>query len=94
VGEIARRSKKDFANVTRIVEKLEKQGYVSKTKSKKDSRISNVFILPKADEIKEDIQDVWKQASDIALNEVSEKEQEQLMEILAKIEKNVSKSLE
>lgn len=94
VGEIARRSKKDFANVTRIVEKLEKQGYIAKRKSKKDSRSSNVFILPKADKIKKDVQDVWKQASDIALHEVSETEQQQLMEILAKIEKNVSKCLE
>lgn len=94
VGEIARRSRKDFANVTRIVEKLEKQGYVAKRKSKKDSRISNVFILPKADGIRKDVQDIWKQASDVALNKVSEPEQQQLMGILAKIEKNVLKSLE
>lgn len=94
VGEIAGRSKKDFANTTRIVEKLEKLGYVTKRKSKKDSRISNVFLLPKAEAIRNDVQNIWKQASDIALKEVSDSEQEQLMEILAKIENNVLKSLE
>ncbi len=94
VGEIARRSKKDFANVTRIVDKLEKMEYVAKRKSKKDSRISNVFIQPKADEIKADIQNCWKQASDIALLEVSEQEQQQLMKILGKIEKNILESIE
>lgn len=94
VGEIARRSKKDFANVTRIVDKLERTGYVNKLKSKEDGRISRVFIQPKADEIKSDIQDCWKQASDIALAGVSPAEQEQLMEILIKIENNILKSIE
>ncbi len=94
VGEIARRSKKDFANVTRIVDKLEKRKYVVKRKSKEDSRISNVFILPKSNEIKEDIQNCWKQASDIALNGISMLEQQKLMKTLIKIEKNILKSLD
>jgi len=94
VGEIARRSKKDFANVTRIVDKLEKMEYVTKRKSKMDGRISHVFIQAKADEIKSDIQKCWKQASDIALNKISDAEQKQLMEILEKIETNILKRIE
>lgn len=94
IGEIARRSKKDFANVTRIVNKLERRKYLTKKKSKKDSRVYNVFILQKAAEIKEDIQNIWKQASDIALNGIKISEQQQLMETLIKIENNVLKSLD
>ena len=94
IGEIASRSKKDFANVTRIVDKLKKMEYVNKIKSKKDGRIFHVFIQPKADKIKNDIHNCWKQASDIALNEISLSEQQQLMEILAKIENNILKDLE
>lgn len=94
IGEIASRSKKDFANVTRIVDKLIKMEYVTKKKSKKDGRIFHVFIQPKADEIKDDIQNCWKQASDIALNELSMSEQQQLEKILAKIENNISSDLE
>ena len=94
VGEIARRSKKDFANVTRIVDKLIRMGYVTKRKSEKDNRIFNVFIQPKADEIRTDIQNCWKQASDIALKEISLSEQNQLMETLIKIENNILKDLE
>jgi len=93
VGEIASRSKKDFANVTRIVDKLKKMEYVTKIKSKKDGRIFHVFIQPKADKIKNDIQNCWKQASNVALNEISMPEQQQLMEILAKIENNILKDL-
>ena len=94
VGEIASRSKKDFANVTRIVEKLIKMGYVSKKKSRKDGRIFQVFIKPKADEMKEDIQNCWKQASDVALKNISEEEQSTLVGILEKIENNIALELD
>ena len=94
IGEIASRSKKDFANVTRIIDKLIKMKYVTKKKSKKDGRIFHVFIQPKADNIKNDIQNCWKQASDIALNEISVLEQQQLVKILDKIESNILSDLE
>lgn len=94
VGEIAKRSKKDFANVTRIVDKLIKMEYVVKKKSNQDSRIYNVFVLSKADAIKDDIQNCWKQASDIALKDISKTEQKELMEILVKIENNILNNLE
>ena len=94
IGEIANRSKKDFANVTRIVDKLIKMEYVTKKKSKKDGRIFHVFIQPKADEIKKDVQNCWKQVSDIALNEISESEHQQLVKILTKIENNILNDLD
>lgn len=94
IGEIASRSKKDFANVTRIVDKLKKMGYVTKLKSKDDGRIHHIFIQPKADKIKNDVQNCWKQASDIALDGISVSEQQQLMEILVKIENNILKDIE
>ena len=93
IGEIASRSKKDFANVTRIVDKLIKMEYVTKIKSRKDGRIFHVFIQPKADRIKNDIQKCWKQASDVALNEINMSEQKQLIETLEKIENNILKDL-
>lgn len=94
IGEIAKLSKKDFANVTRIVDKLVRMKYVEKKKSETDSRISNVFILPKGENIKLDVQNCWKQASGIALNDVSDSEQKQLMEILVKIENNIRNDVE
>lgn len=94
IGEIANRSKKDFANVTRIVDKLIKMKYVIKKKSKKDGRSFLVYIQPAADTIKKDIQDCWKQASDVALNEISEAEHQELVKILDKIESNILADLE
>ncbi len=89
VGEISNRTKKDFANVTRIVNKLEKLGYVKKVKSTKDSRSINICILPKADEIKNDIQNCWKESTEIALQGITKKEQENFLKIIEKIENNI-----
>ncbi len=93
VGEISKRTHKDFANVTRIIAKLEKLGYVSKNKSKKDSRSSIIHILPKADEIKDKIQNCWKQSTELALDNISQSEQEQLLQLLDKIENNILKNM-
>ena len=94
IGEIANRSKKDFGNVTRIIGKLEKTGYVSKRKSDTDNRSFNIYILPKAEEIKDKVQNCWKESSDLALRGISEREQQQLLEIVEKIEKNVLENLQ
>ncbi|MFB6319436.1 MarR family winged helix-turn-helix transcriptional regulator [Saccharicrinis sp. FJH54] len=93
IGEIAQRANKDFANVTRIVDKLIKMEYVTKKKSALDGRSFQVYIQPKADHIKDSIQNCWKQASDVALKNISEAEQAQLDGILAKIEHNISNDL-
>jgi len=94
LGEITRKTRKDFANVTRIVDRLVKMKYVVKKKSKTDSRSSNIFLLPKAHDIKADVQDCWKEASDIALDGIDASEQQALKEILGKIENNTLKDLE
>jgi DNA-binding MarR family transcriptional regulator len=93
IGEIANRSKKDFANVTRIIEKLEKLGYISKRKSDKDNRSYNIFILPKADEIKDKVQNCWKESTEMALKGISESEKQFLLGIIDKIENNILKNL-
>ena len=93
VGEISNRTKKDFANTTRIVDKLEKLGYVNKVKSEKDSRNTNIYILPKADEIKESLQDCWKESTDLAMKGISEKEQQEFINTIERIENNILENL-
>ena len=94
VKEIASRSRKDMGNVTRIVDKLSKLGYVSRRKGEKDSRVSNIYILPKAEEIKEQIQNCWRESTEIAINGISDAEQQLLLGILDKVEKNILENLD
>ena len=93
IGEIANRSRKDFANVTRIIEKLEKIGYISKRKSDTDNRSFNIYLLPKAEKIKAKVQNCWKESSELALEGISESERQYLLEIIVKVENNVLKNL-
>lgn len=89
IGEISAKTKKDFGNVTRIVVKLEKMGYVEKRKSNRDNRSFKVFCLPKSEAIKKEVRNCWKQSSDIALEGVTQSEQQSLLEIIGKIETNI-----
>ena len=53
LGELVSNTKKDFANVTRIVDKLISSCYVEKRKDNKDNRKSKIFLLPKGYAIKQ-----------------------------------------
>ncbi len=93
IGEIVERTNKDFANVTRIVDKLEKLAYVSKEKSTTDKRSYHVVLLPKADEIKGKIKACWSESMSSALQGVDEEEQNSLLQTILKIENNVLRYL-
>jgi len=88
IGELVIKSKKDFANVTRIVEKLHKQNYVTKEKSKDDRRSSLVYYSKKAEEIKSTVEECQKHSLEISLKDVTPEEQKTILNILDKIEKN------
>lgn len=88
IGELVTKSRKDFANVTRIVDKLQKQGYVTKQKSEKDNRSYLVFYTDKALSIRDDIEKCQQRSSAISLEGLSKNEQEFLLQIMEKMEKN------
>lgn len=88
IGEIVLRTRKDFANVTRIIGKLEKQGYIQKNKNKKDGRSYLVYCTEKSHEIKHDIEKCQKRSLEISLNGISEEEQQIFLQTIGRIEKN------
>lgn len=89
IREIVSKSRKDFANVTRIVEKLQKQGYVIKKKNEKDGRSYLVYHTDKANEIKTKIEKCQKRSLEISLSGISEDDQKFFMQIIDKLEKNI-----
>lgn len=88
IGEIVSRSRKDFAYVTRIIEKLEKQEYVKKKKNKEDGRSYRVYGTEKSNEIKPGILKCQQRSSDISLNGISRADQQKLFQIIERMEKN------
>jgi DNA-binding MarR family transcriptional regulator len=93
ISEVANISRKDIANATRIIDKLEKMGYVSKKRNENDSRSYMITALPKAEEIKNQVHNCWKESLEMATEGISESEQKFLLEIVEKIENNVLKNL-
>ena len=88
IGEIVSKSRKDFANVTRILGKLEKQGYIQKMKNEKDGRSFLVYATEKSYAIKEGIDKCQQRSLAISLNGISREEQHIFMQILERLEKN------
>lgn len=84
--------KKDYANTTRIVDKLVKLGYVKKEKNKKDARQTHVYLQSKANNIKNDVQSCWESSSSIALKGITEQKQKELLEVLLTIENNITEA--
>lgn len=93
VGELVSRSKKDFANVTRIVDKLAARGYVVKRRNDKDARSVHIRATELGLSIREQVEKCWDQSLAISLNGVSPEEQQAMLDILKKIETNVIRFL-
>ena len=93
LGDLARKTRKDFANITRVVERLIRDGYVRKQKDLEDGRSYRVFKLPKADAIRPAVQELFAVMADLTLSGISLEEQSVLLELLQKIESNVESRL-
>ncbi len=89
VGLIATKTRKDFANATRIIDKLVHQKYVEKRKSQTDSRVSHIYLLKRANDIKESIHKCWEESTEIAMKGIDEPEKLVLLNLLDRIENNV-----
>jgi len=92
IGNLVKRSKKDFANISRIVEKLIASGYVEKKRSPEDGRSFHIYLLPKAFLIRNEVQKCWQELSDMLADNMSEQEKSSFLKILDKIEDNLIKS--
>ncbi|SBW05961.1 MarR family winged helix-turn-helix transcriptional regulator [uncultured Dysgonomonas sp.] len=90
LSELTKKSKKDFANTTRIIDKLCTAKYVVKQKSITDSRSYNIFLLPRAESIRQEVITCWTEATAIFTNGLSEDEINIFLKLLAKVENNLS----
>lgn len=87
---LTEKSKKDFANVSRIVDKLVKAGYIEKRKSETDSRSYNVFLLSHAESIRDKVISCWQEATEILMNGIPLEKQEMLLDLFSTMEKKLS----
>ncbi len=87
--ELAEKTAKDQPNTGRILEKLEKKGFISRQSDKNDRRILLVFLTPKGREFRGEMITGAVEVLQKARKDISDDEIETLKNILQKISRNI-----
>lgn len=87
--ELAKLTFKDNANITRILDKLEKKGFVVRQSDINDRRAWNVSITTKGLKVRDDIELLAKQTLTKALKDINVDEVREFNNIASKIIKNL-----
>ncbi|WP_162845401.1 MarR family winged helix-turn-helix transcriptional regulator [Labilibaculum antarcticum] len=85
IGELSGLTYKDFANMSRMTQKLEIAGFIEKKRDETDKRIFKLFISPKGKEINEQVQQCAFESTNIALEGTDEASKEILLKSLKQV---------
>jgi DNA-binding MarR family transcriptional regulator len=87
--ELAERTAKDQPNTGRILEKLEKKGFVSRHSNSKDRRILLVVLTPKGRQFREEMIAGAEEVLQRARKDITDDKLEVLKKILQKMSRNL-----
>lgn len=87
--ELAERTAKDQPNTGRILDKLEKKGFISRHSDSKDRRILMVLLTPKGQELKNEMIPLAVEVLQRARKDIPDDELEVLKNILQKLARNI-----
>jgi DNA-binding MarR family transcriptional regulator len=88
MAEIAAKIGRDKSTVTALVDKLVKLGYVVKERDTADTRIIYVMLTDKGYELKPVFEKISEEVLAVFYDGISEKEKEELFDLLNRIYKN------
>jgi DNA-binding MarR family transcriptional regulator len=88
MAEIAEKIGRDKSTVTALVDKLVRLGYIKKEKSTEDTRVVNVTLTIKGNELRPIFEAISKKVLEVFYLNISEKEKEELIRILSIIYNN------
>jgi DNA-binding MarR family transcriptional regulator len=81
VGELGKKLHLDAGTLTPLLKNLEKNGYVTRQRSKADERVTQIKLTKKGDALKEDCKDIPYQVSSVC-SPLKKNEAEALYKIL------------
>ena len=82
------------ATVTKMIQRMEKSGFVKRKPDPKDERVSRVYLTEEGSRVERDVKKVFKTMDKRALSGFSEAEQRQLEDLLARMRDNLGKGAE
>lgn len=88
MADISKRIHKDKSTVTVLVDKLVRLGYVTKERDVQDTRVIYVTLTDKGNGLQPIFEAISKEMLELFYSNISEHEQETLLAILNKINKN------
>ena len=89
MAEISKKINKDKSTVTALVDKLVRNGYVTKERDTADTRVVYAALTPKGSELEPIFESISKGMLDALYANVSEQEKEALLSVLQKIYSNL-----
>lgn len=92
--QLAQRIWVNKSNVTRQINALEKQGYVTRIPDENDRRVMRVYPTPNAQKLYPDVQRSMKEWNEMLFSELSETEQEQFVNMLSRIADRAKQAVE
>jgi MarR family transcriptional regulator, organic hydroperoxide resistance regulator len=75
--------------VTKTLQRLEKAGIIERKQDAEDARVSRVYLTPKGEALKEQVQKIWRDLEARTTNNLSAVEQAFLLRLLEQITKNL-----
>ncbi len=89
LSELGRRLSRDGPTITGIIDRMEKKKLVMRKRSMRDRRVIQVFLTPKAWEVKENLMQMQKEAGKDITVDFSSRDISTLEELLHKILTNI-----
>jgi len=93
-NELAFLTLRDKSTLTRLLSKMENKNYITRKQSKKDKRINNVYLTDLGKEIFKKTRPTIKHIIDTMEQNISQKEKQQIIDTLKKIQFNFTSKVE
>ena len=88
--ELADRLRIQLATVNKMIQRMERAGWVTKCGDEHDGRVSRVQLTPQGSDLQAATEQVWEQLEQRALANLTQEERGTLRQLLHKIDENLS----
>lgn len=92
VCELANNLKVKHSSATRLLGRMEQEGYVKRIKDNEDRRITHVKLTPKGQDIRKKVLPICEEISKIAKDNISEGDIDTFKDVLNKIVNNITEN--
>ncbi len=82
------------ATVTKMLQRMEKAGFVERRHDLEDRRVSRVYLTAAGRAVREDVQEVWRRLEEEAFSGFTEKEGMLLRQFFSRIRDNLTEATE